>query len=87
MDSPILTQALDSRDVLMVQAGGRSALLYEPLYALNAFVLFGWQHFERYQSIKLLVAGQEHASHSTDPDRPLDQVRIHGIANRHGKRG
>ncbi len=77
---PVLAQTVHPRDVLVVELGGRSALLIEPLDDLGVVGLVGRQELERDFAVELGVVRAEDGAHPAGPDRFLKHERVDDLA-------
>ena len=85
-DGRVLANAVNPGDVLMIEPGGRSSLLVEPLDDLGIGRLIGRQQLERDMTIKLHVEGSERRAHAAHADRVFEHERSHNLAGP-GQRG
>ena len=83
MEGPILPDTENSRDVFVIEPGGRSPLLVEPRDNLGITSLIGRQELQRDLAVELGVQGAVDRTHAPHADRFFEQEPIEHIA-RHG---
>ena len=87
MEDPVLPDAVDPRDILVIELRGRSPLLVEPRDDFGIGGLIGRQELERDLTVELGVEGAKDRPHPADADRFFDQEPVEHIARHRQDRG